>query len=84
MAIIALRYTIHTYLFYTKQFVSLNPLKGKVLVAQSCLTLRDPMDCKPARLLHPSLAKLLKGSGLPFPSPGDLPDQGIEPKCPLL
>ena len=23
-------------------------------------------------------------SGLPFPSPGDLPDPGIEPKCPAL
>ena len=23
-------------------------------------------------------------SGLPFPSPGDLPDLGIEPECPAL
>ena len=23
-------------------------------------------------------------SGLPFPSPGDLPDPGIEPVCPAL
>ena len=23
-------------------------------------------------------------SGLPFPSPGDLPDQGIEPRSPIL
>ena len=23
-------------------------------------------------------------SGLPFPSPGDLPDQGIEPRSPVL
>ena len=23
-------------------------------------------------------------SGLPFPSPGDLPDPGIEPRCPTL
>ena len=23
-------------------------------------------------------------SGLPFPSPGDLPDPGIEPTCPAL
>jgi len=23
-------------------------------------------------------------SGLPFPSPGDLPDQGIEPRSPAL
>ena len=28
-------------------------LKKKVLVAQSCLTLCDPMDCSPARLLCP-------------------------------
>ena len=24
------------------------------------------------------------GSGLPFPSPGDLPNPGIEPGCPAL
>ena len=24
------------------------------------------------------------GSGLPFPSPGDLPDPGIEPRSPAL
>ena len=23
-------------------------------------------------------------SGLPFPSPGDLPNPGIEPRCPVL
>ena len=23
-------------------------------------------------------------NGLPFPSPGDLPDPGIEPRCPAL
>ena len=33
--------------------LSLIPLKVKVLVSQSCLTLGDPMDCKPTRLLCP-------------------------------
>ena len=40
-----------------------------VLVAQLCLTLCGPMDCR---------------SGWPFPSPGDLPDPGIEPGSPSL
>ena len=36
-----------------------NPLKVKVLVAQSCLTLSESMDCKPTRFLCPwnSLSK---------------------------
>ena len=41
---------------------------GKVKVIQSCLTLCDPMDW----------------SGQPFPSPGDLPNPGIEPRSPAL
>ena len=45
----------------------------KVLVAQSCPTLCDPMDYTsvwdfPGKYLR----------GLPFPSPGDPPDPGIE------
>ena len=56
-----------------------------MLVAQSCLTLCDSMDCKPARLLHPwDFLGKNTGSELPFPSPGDLPDPGIEPRSPLL
>ena len=40
-------------------------------VAQSCLTLRDLMDCSTP--------------GLPaFPSPGDLPNPGIKPRSPAL
>ena len=53
--------------------------KGKVLVAQSCLTLCNPMDCmEPARLLCPWD---FPGTNtrVPFPSQGDLPDPGIEP-----
>ena len=50
---------------------------------QSCLTLCDPMDCSPpGSSVHGILqARIL---GLPFPSPGDLPDPGIEPASPAL
>ena len=39
-----------------------------------CLTLRDPVCCGPPGYW----------SRLPFPSPGDLPDPGIEPASPAL
>ena len=48
------------------------------LVAQSCLTLCDP-SLKPARLLSPwGFSRQKYWSGLPCPSPGDLPKPGIE------
>ena len=48
-----------------------------------CPTLCDPMDCSP---LGSSVGFSRQGywSGLPFPSPGDLPNPGIEPRCPAL
>ena len=52
--------------------------------AQPCLTLCDPMDCSlPDSSVHGiSEARIL--SGLPFPSPEDLPDLGIELASPAL
>ena len=57
----------------------------ELLVTQSRPTLCSPMDCS----LHQ--APLSMGfprqecwSELPFPSPGDLPDPGIEPTSPAL
>ena len=54
--------------------------------AQSCPTLCNPMDCR-----LPYQAPLSMGfsrqeywSGLPFSSPGDLPNPGIEPGIPAL
>ena len=47
--------------------------------AQSCLTLCDPMDCSHHAPLSMEFSRQECWSGLPFPSPGDLPDQGIEP-----
>ena len=45
-----------------------------MLVTQSC----DPMDCSPQALLPMGFAKQKYWSELPFPSPGDLPNLGIE------
>ena len=48
------------------------------LVAKSCLTLCNPIDCGPSGLPILGIAQHGYSSGLPFPSPGDLPDPGIE------
>ena len=49
-------------------------------VAQSCLTLRDPMGCGlPGVSVHGIFQ-----AGLPFPSPGDLFNPGIKPGSPAL
>ena len=53
-------------------------------VAQSCPTLRDPMDCSPAGSSSMEISRQGYWSGLPFPSPGDLPGPGIEPGSPTL
>ena len=52
-------------------------------VAQSCPTLR-PWTV--AYQVSPSMGFSRQGywSGLPFPSPGDLPGPGIEPRSPAL
>ena len=51
-------------------------------VIQSCPTLCDPMDCSlPGSM---GFSRQEYWSGLPFPSPGDLPDPGIEPWSPAF
>ena len=48
-------------------------------VAQSSLTLCDPMDCSPpGSSIHGISQGRILESRLPFPSLGDLPDTGIE------
>ena len=54
-------------------------------VAQSCPTLCESMDCVlPGLSVHGIFQARVLESGLPFPSPGDLPDTGIEPRSPTL
>ena len=52
---------------------------------QPCPILCDPMNCV-ARQAPLSMGFSRQGycSGLPFPSPGDLPNTGIEPQSPAL
>ena len=58
-------------------------LESESEVAQSCPTLCDPMDCSlPGSSVHGIFPGKSTGVGLPFPSPGDLPNPGIEPKDP--
>ena len=58
--------------------------KVKALVAQSGLTLYDPMDCSlPGSSVHGILqARILEGVVIPFSR--DLPGPGIEPGSPAL
>ena len=60
-----------------------DPLCVCVLVTQSCPTLCDPMDCTASQApLSMGFSGQEYWSGLPFPSPGDIPDSGIEPASP--
>ena len=52
------------------------------LVAQLCLTLCESTDCSmPGPSVYGDFQAKLR-SGLPFPSPGNLPNSGIEPLPP--
>ena len=59
------------------------PLKVKVKV-KSCPTLCDPWTLAHQAPLSMGFSGQKYWSGLPFPSPGDLPDPGIEPRSPTL
>ena len=50
-----------------------------VLVAQSCLTFFDPMNCTPPSFSVHGIFHAGTLDGLPFPIPGELPDPGIGP-----
>ena len=52
---------------------------GKVCISQLCLTLCNPMDCSPQAPLSMRFPRQEHWSGLPCPSPGDLPHPGIKP-----
>ena len=52
--------------------------------AQPCPTVCDPVGCSPPGSSVHGILQKEDWSGLPFPSPGDLPDPGIEPTSPVL
>ena len=55
-------------------------------VSQSCPTLCDPMDCSLPHFSGKSMgfSRQEYWSGLPFPSPEDLPNPGFKPGSPAL
>ena len=53
-------------------------------VAQSCLTLCDPMYCSLKAPPSMEFSRQEYWSGLPFPSPGSLPDPRTKPGSPAL
>ena len=59
-------------------------MDGGGLVAKSCLTLVKPWVVARQALLSMGFSRQEYWSGLPFPSPGDLPDPGMKPKSTVL
>ena len=51
---------------------------------KSCPTLATPWTVARQIPLSMEFSRQEYGSGLPFPSPGDLPNPGIEPRSPAL
>ena len=57
----------------------------KVLVSQSCLSVTPwTVACQAPQSMEFKFSRQEYWSGLPFPSPGDLPDPGIKPWSPAL
>ena len=57
---------------------------GGGFIAQSCLTLAALWTAAHQPPLSMGFSRQEYWSGLPFPSPGDLPDPGIKPRSPAL
>ena len=60
------------------------PLPTCRLVTKSCLTLATPWTVACQAPLSMGFSRQKYWSGLPFPSPGDVPDPGMEPGSPVL
>ena len=63
---------------------SLHIWKWNLLVAQSCPTHCDPMDCSPPGSSVHGISRQEHWSGFPLTPPGDLPNPGVEPASPAL
>ena len=81
---------IHIYIFH-RGWDEPSSLQKKARVCcavLSCSVMSDslqPHGLQPARLLCPwGFSRKEYWSGLPFPSPGDLPNPGIKPRSPTL
>ena len=61
-----------------------SPHQSESEVAQSYLTVCDPWTVANQAFPSMGFSRQEYWSGLPFPSPGDLLDPGIEPRSPIL
>ena len=70
---------------YLLQFVKF-ALKIEIVIIKHCVTtLCNPMDCVAYQApLSIEFSRQGYWSGLPFPSPGDIPNSGIKPGSPAL
>ena len=78
--------TVAPFLIFGKTTIlfSTAAVKLKVSVTQFGRTLCDPMDCSLPAPLSMGFSRQDSWSGSPFPSSGDLPDPGMEPRSPTL
>ena len=75
------------FLFLSQSLTSRTAPVGRTgggLVAQLCLTLATLWTVACQAPLPMGFSRQKYCSGLPFPSPEDLPDPGIEPRSPAL
>ena len=73
---------IHTCMYISPRLMT--TCGGGGLVTKSCLTLVTPWTLARQAPLSIGFSRQEYWSGLPLPSPGDLPDPGIKPRCPTL
>ena len=66
----------------TEYSAELAYLYGSGLVAKLCPTLASPWTVAHQAPLSVAVSRQEYWSGLPFPSPGDLPNTGLEPGSP--
>ena len=64
---------------FTSLSISQGSLHSPYVLAQSCPTLCNPVDCSRQAPLSMGFSRQDNWNGLPSPPPGDLPDPGIEP-----
>ena len=78
------RYSVRNNCWYTSLSVCVCVCMCVCLVAKSCPTLATPWTVTHQAPLSMGFPRQESWSGLSFPSPGDLPDLGIEPRSPAL
>ena len=70
------------YIFMHNKIHNVTQDMNVCVCVQSRPTLCDPMDCSPPSSLLMGFSMQEYLSGVPFPSPGDLPDPEIKPGSP--